>query len=97
LKQADKLAVELDRDDARAALQKQGRQRAAPRPNLDDDVARRRRERVRNALQHAAVDEKVLAESLARARKAAALPCPSVVRVAQYFADTCVDNDELGI
>ncbi len=67
--QRDEVTVELDGDDARAALQQQLGQSAATRPDLDDGLARPRRERADDAPRIALVDEKILTQTLFRARE----------------------------
>src|SRR5215510_14198563 len=59
----NQLGVEFDGDDAGAAFEEQAGQRAAPRPDFDDGLARPRRHRINNAARVMRADEEILSET----------------------------------
>src|SRR5262245_45062270 len=59
----NQLWVEFDGDDASAAFEEQAGQRAAPRPDFDDGLARPRRHRINNAARVMRAYEEILSET----------------------------------
>jgi hypothetical protein len=62
--------VDLEREDAHAAVEKRHRERPAPRTDLDDGLPFSRAEGVENFPDRSRVDEEVLTPAWAGARRA---------------------------